>query len=87
MRAVRDVAGAMVAEEQRLLAIRNADQQASVRVFYTTLAIAGLLLVLVAAVTLATILRYTRDLAQCRATSCAISPIRSRSRLPSAPPI
>ncbi len=68
MRAVRDVARAMAAEEERLLAIRNAEQQASVQVFYGTLAIAGLLLVLVAAVTLATILRYTRDLARSRDT-------------------
>ena len=66
MRAVRTLAGAMAGEEQRLLAIRNAEQRASVRVFYTTLAIAGLLLVLVAAVTLATVLRYTRDLATSR---------------------
>lgn len=68
MRAVRDIAGVMVAEEQRLLAVRNAEQQASVRVFYATLAIAGLLLVLVAVITLATILRYTRDLAHSRDT-------------------
>ena len=66
MRAVRDVARAMAAEEQRLLAIRNAEQQGSVRVFYITLAIAGALLILVAIVTLATILRYTRDLAKSR---------------------
>lgn len=66
MRAIRDIAGAMAGSEQRLLAIRNAEQRASVRIFYTTLAIAGLLLVLVAAVTLATILRYTNDLAQSR---------------------
>ncbi|WP_404365605.1 CHASE3 domain-containing protein [Sphingomonas sp. MMS24-J45] len=66
MRAVRAVARALAAEEERLLAIRNAEQQASVQVFYATLAVAGLLLVLVAAVTLATILRYTRDLATSR---------------------
>lgn len=66
MRGVRALAGEMAAEEQRLLALRNAEQQASVRVFYATLAVAGLLLVLVAAVTLATILRYTHDLADSR---------------------
>jgi signal transduction histidine kinase len=66
MLGIRDLADAMVAEEQRLLALRDAAQQASVRVFYTTLLIAGLLLVLVAAVSLATILRYTRDLSTSR---------------------
>jgi signal transduction histidine kinase len=66
MRAVRKLADAMVAEEQRLLAIRDAEQQASVRVFYATLALAGLLLVLVALVSLLTVRRYTRDLAASR---------------------
>ena len=66
MRAIRAIADAMAAEEQRLLKIRDAEQRASVRVFYITLAIAGLLLVLVAAVSLATVLRYTRDLAASR---------------------
>uniref|UniRef100_UPI0035CB22F3 sensor histidine kinase n=1 Tax=uncultured Sphingomonas sp. TaxID=158754 RepID=UPI0035CB22F3 len=65
---LRDLADAMVAEEQRLLSIRDAAQQASVRVFYTTLLIAGLLLVLVALVSLMTILRYTRDLGRSRDT-------------------
>ena len=68
MRGIRAVFDAMVAEEQRLLKIRDAEQRASVRVFYVTLAIAGLLLVLVAAISLATILRYTRDLAASRDT-------------------
>ena len=63
MRAVRRVADAMVAKEQRLLAIRDAEQQASVRIFYATLALAGLLLVLVALISLLTVQRYTRDLA------------------------
>ncbi|TPG53076.1 sensor histidine kinase [Sphingomonas glacialis] len=63
---LRAQSDAMVAEEQRLLAIRDAAQLASVRVFYATLAIAGLLLVLVAAATLLTVLRYTRDLATSR---------------------
>ncbi|MGY2734186.1 sensor histidine kinase [Sphingomonas sp. UYP23] len=66
MLVMRARADAMIAEEQRLLAIRDAAQQASVRIFYATLAIAGLLLVLVAAATLLTVLRYTRDLATSR---------------------
>jgi signal transduction histidine kinase len=66
MRAVRTLADGMIAEEQRLLAIRDAAQQASVRVFYITLICAGLLLVLVAIITLVTLLRYTRELATSR---------------------
>lgn len=63
MRAVRNLADAMVVEEQRLLAIRDAEQRASVHVFYGTLLLAGLLLMLVALVSLLTVRRYTRDLA------------------------
>jgi signal transduction histidine kinase len=68
MRAIRDLGQTMQAEEQRLLAIRDGEQRASVRVFYATLSIAGLLLILVAAVSLVTVLRYTRDLAASRDT-------------------
>jgi CHASE3 domain sensor protein len=68
MREIRAVADRMVAEEQRLLAIRDAAQQNSVRIFYVTLALAGLLLALVAAITLVTVLRYTRELAASRDT-------------------
>lgn len=63
MRAVRALADTMAREEQRLLAIRDAEQQASVHVFYATLTLAGLLLVLVALVSLLTVRRYTSDLA------------------------
>ena len=66
MRAIRDLGKAMVAEERRLLAIRDEAQRASVRTFYISLGLAGLLLVLVALVSLLTILRYTRDLATSR---------------------
>ena len=55
-------------EEQRLLATRDAAQQTSVRLFYIALAVAGLLLVLVALITLVTLLRYTRELATSRDT-------------------
>lgn len=68
MRTVRTLMDAMVAEEQRLLKIRDAAQQWSVRIFYATLIAAGLLLVLVAAITLVTMLRYTRELATSRDT-------------------
>ncbi|WP_163959712.1 sensor histidine kinase [Sphingomonas insulae] len=56
----------MAAEERRLLAERDAAQQASVRVFYAILAVAAVLLVLVALASLLMVTRYTRDLAQSR---------------------
>ncbi|MEO9130226.1 MAG: ATP-binding protein [Sphingomonas sp.] len=68
MRGIRDLGQAMQAEEQRLLAIRDAEQRASVRIFYVTLSIAGILLILVAFVSLTTVMRYTRDLATSRDT-------------------
>ena len=66
MRGIRDLGAAMEGEEQRLLAIRDAEQRASVRTFYTTIGIAGALLLFVAMASLLTILRYTRDLATSR---------------------
>jgi signal transduction histidine kinase len=66
MRRIRDLAQAMVGEERRLLALRDEAQRESVRLFYWSLGIAGVLLVLVAAVSLMTVLRYTRDLAGSR---------------------
>jgi len=68
MPAIRSLADAMVREEERLLSIRDAEQQSSVRAFYITLAIAGVLLLLVAIASVVTILRYTRDLAASRDT-------------------
>jgi len=64
----RSVAEQLKAEEQRLLAIRNADQAASERSFFLVLLIAGVLLVIVAAITVATLLRYTSDLTGSRDT-------------------
>jgi signal transduction histidine kinase len=63
MHAIRGLANAMAQEEHRLLAIRDAEQRASVRTFYVTLIVAAILLLAVALVSMATILRYTRDLA------------------------
>lgn len=68
MRSIRDLGKAMESEEQRLLADRDADQQASVRTFYVTIGIAGALLLFVAMASLLTVLRYTRDLATSRDT-------------------
>jgi signal transduction histidine kinase len=66
MRAIRDEATAMLTEERRLLALRDADQAASVRTFYIILAVAAGILLAVAIASLLTILRYTRDLATSR---------------------
>jgi len=66
--AIRSLTEAMAQEEERLLAIRDAEQQASVRAFYGTLAVAGLLLLVVAIASVATILHYMRDLAASRDT-------------------
>ena len=65
-RAIRNTVARMLAEERRLLAIRDADQQRSVRTFYLVIAGAGLLLFGLAAVTTFTLLRFTRDLGQSR---------------------
>jgi signal transduction histidine kinase len=63
---IRDAFERMAVEERRLLATRDAAQQASVRVFYVILAVAAVLLVLVALASLLTVMRYTRDLARSR---------------------
>jgi signal transduction histidine kinase len=66
-RASRQIAQAMFAEEQRLLGVRSTEQRHTVQVFYTILIAAGLLLVMVATVTIMIMLRYTRELAGSRA--------------------
>lgn len=66
MRRIRDLGKAMEAEEQDLLAQRDAEQRASVRTFYVTIGIAGALLLFVAVASLLTVRRYTRDLAASR---------------------
>ena len=66
MHAIRDLFNAMRAEERRLLRIRDADQRASLRLFYAVLSVAGVLLLLVATVSLLVILRFTRDLTASR---------------------
>jgi len=66
MRGIRDVLTAMGTDERQLLAARDAEQQASLDTFYIVLIVAGLLILLVAATSIATILRYTRDLGAAR---------------------
>ncbi|WP_294393140.1 sensor histidine kinase [uncultured Sphingomonas sp.] len=56
----------MVAEEHRLLLLRDAEQHRSIRRFYASVTACGLLLLLVAAVSIWVILRYTRDLTASR---------------------
>ena len=66
IRDIRQVGARMTAEEDRLLAIRNAEQRATLTRFYLTLGLAGVLLVLVGAGSLWIIIHYTRDLARSR---------------------
>jgi len=63
---IRAVLKTMGDEETRLLALRDSEQRNTVRAFYGVLALAGLLLVLVAFLSIATVLRYTRDLGASR---------------------
>ncbi|WP_293990233.1 ATP-binding protein [Sphingomonas sp.] len=66
MRAVRTTMTAMLDDERDLLVQRDAAQQNSLRAFYMILAAAGVLILIVATVSLATVLRYTRDLGAAR---------------------
>jgi signal transduction histidine kinase len=66
MQGIRDVMDAMVREERRLLATRDADLRDGVIAFYVILAVAGLLLLALAVTSLLTILSYTRDIARSR---------------------
>jgi signal transduction histidine kinase len=63
---IRQVTARMFAEEQRLLGERLVAQQASIRLFFWALAIGGVLVVLVAIGSVATIRRYTFNLMQSR---------------------
>ena len=66
MRRVRGVMDSMIAEERRLLVLRDRELADSVRLFYVVLTLAGVLLAVVALVSLLTVLSYTRDLARSR---------------------
>ncbi|CAN5285456.1 CHASE3 domain-containing protein [soil metagenome] len=65
---IRTILAAMSDEETRLLALRDSEQRNTVRAFYSVLAVAGILLVLVALLSIATVMCYTRDLAASRDT-------------------
>lgn len=66
-RRARALADAMLEEERELLRQRESDQAQTLITFYTILATAALLLVLVAGATIALMLRYTRQLSASRA--------------------
>lgn len=59
---INRVARAMVAEEQRLLAIRAAREAQSLYAFYVALTVAGVFLIIVVVLTVVTLTRYTNDL-------------------------
>lgn len=67
-REIRAAVRNMLGEENRLLAIRDKQQRGSLRTFYVVLAIAGVILVVVAILTIGIILRYMRDLNASRAS-------------------
>ncbi|WP_375271038.1 ATP-binding protein [Sphingomonas sp.] len=65
---VRRTMNRMIAIERVLLTRRDRELQNAVRTFYVMLALTGVLLVVVAAISLAAVLTYTRDLARSRDT-------------------
>ena len=66
MRRLRAASEVMTAQELGRLAARNDGQKSSIRTFYAMLALAGVLLVLVATLSIWVIFRYTQALAQSR---------------------
>ncbi|WP_442679680.1 sensor histidine kinase [Sphingomonas sp. ASY06-1R] len=66
IRAIRASADRMLAEEDRLLKLRNAEQRQSLLRFFIILGASGVLLVVVAASAIYVIIRYTRDLTSSR---------------------
>lgn len=68
MMGVRRTMDRMILVERNLLAQRDRELRDAVRTFYIMLALTGVLLVVVALVSLAAVLSYTRDLARSRDT-------------------
>lgn len=64
--AISDTSNALIAEEQRLLAIRAARERESLEAFYLVLGATVILLVVVGVLTALTLIRYTRDLTRSR---------------------
>jgi signal transduction histidine kinase len=65
-RQIRDSAARLLAEERRLLGLRDAEQQRSATIFYAIIVATGILLSLLVALTAVTVARFTRDLAASR---------------------
>ena len=68
IRALRRLLASAAGDERELLKIRDADQRSSLRTFYVILGVAGVLLAMVAILSLLTIMRYTHDLAESHAS-------------------
>ena len=68
MLGVRRTMDNMIAVERTLLTQRDRELRGAVRAFYLVLALTGVLLIVVALVSLAAVLSYTRDLARSRDT-------------------
>lgn len=66
IRTSRAISNRMTSAEQDLLQVRISEQQRTLNTFYVVLAVVGLLLVLVAALTLGIVRRYTSELTQSR---------------------
>jgi signal transduction histidine kinase len=66
LREIRNVFDAMSREERKLLDARDAQQERSISLFYTVLAVAGVLLLAVAIASLLVVVRYTTELTQSR---------------------
>ncbi len=73
IRHLRRVFRSMLAEERRLLTLRDAEQRTGQRTFYVVLVVAVALLILLAVASLLTVLRYTRDLTRSRETLRALN--------------
>ena len=65
-RIVRDSSARLLAEERRLLALRETEQRRSGRWLFAVISIAGLLLTALVALTLLTVTRFIRDLTDSR---------------------
>lgn len=66
MRGLRELLSTMARDEHALLQQRDDAQQTTIDTFYAILAVAGVLIVLIAALSVATVLRYTHDLGAAR---------------------
>jgi signal transduction histidine kinase len=73
IRAIRAAAEQMLAEEDRLLRIRNQEQRTSLLRFFIILGASGLLLLVVASGSIWIIVRYTRDLTTSRDALSALN--------------